>query len=172
MEGILNHPWLNKTYSDLDAAGPWVAQFHWGWDPKPPAVISAADFDMDDIDVEGFDLDGDEDSESDDDMDEDVDEDDVDEDDVVEDIGEGVNGGNDAQVDEASPLCPDDFGHAVVLPADLERGMQAEHQIHNQTVFQVVLKHGRELIWKAYAACQRIVKLGQTILTAAWSFGK
>ncbi|KAK5937051.1 hypothetical protein PMZ80_010591 [Knufia obscura] len=65
MEEVLEHPWLNRTYEDHDSASPWMAQFHWGWDPKPPTQIFAADFDMDDIDVDCLDLDDDADDESD-----------------------------------------------------------------------------------------------------------
>lgn len=47
IDEVLQHPWLNKDYDDVDESEPWIEQFHPGWDPQPVMVIE--DYDEEEV---------------------------------------------------------------------------------------------------------------------------
>jgi len=152
MEEVLQHPWLNKTYHDCDTEDSWIAQFHWGWDPKPPAVINSADFDMDDIDVDALGLDDDGQYDSEDELDE------GDDTDMAEEDESQVSEGD---ADGTKNLC-----HAEAQSADLGPMFRPDHQVQHQNVVHTVMHHGRKLVRLIYGAWQTVAKLGMAVISA------
>lgn len=150
MKEVLQHPWLNKTYTGFDAEDAWITQFHWGWDPKPPTIVNSADFDMDDIDVGGFDLDDDDDYESEDEIEEAVDSNIVDED--------------ESQTSEDGSANTKNPRHVEAQAADL----RSTSRRGSQNVVHAILDYARAPIQLMQGAWQTIAQLGMAIVATVW----
>lgn len=124
MEEVLQHQWLNKAYHDFNAEDAWITQFHWGWDPKPPAAINSTDFGMDDTDVDGRCLDDDDQYNS---------EDEADEGDDTDQTDEGESQASEGDFVGTKNLC-----YAAAQSADLEPMFRPDHQVHRQNVIHTV----------------------------------